>query len=553
MARYLWVRDTVHINLSYCWHVPLLWVVTSWFWQRRSLSVRSWLAVLALCAVTAWQNPYYWFFWLVMLLPCWAVPLLQKQLRPALGPLFVTAVSTFFVFLGQLDSLLGWISYGKGHPFVRSLNELQLYSLRLPEFFLPQGHRWVRFDEWAYLNYYIPMARDGGEKDSSYMGFLGCAALIYLVAVGLRRLWCRRPVPFAFGMIAWLSAFMVSGGLTMLAGSFGFLLFRCAGRSSIVIQAGLLLFLSLRLTRWATFQGKRIFWLLPLLIFTGWDCIPPYLEDRDEAANYVTNQRATVSFLEEKLPARSMVFQWPMMEYPESFRNRGMWHYEPLMAYLYSKDLRFSYGNCRNRPESQWQYHLADKSPQAMVDELESYGFSALWLYTNGMSPSESSLWRNWNRVPDFRSPNADLWIYLLKPAPRPVLPELEPCRVLSPAFYGEETDDRLGLKWRWVWGRARIDLLLPNPCPYRFRFGLSALGGPRTIEIRLDGKLFRRVLAPAQYGVYRQVEFDLSQLKPGDHRLELIPDGSALPPLKDGRRLTFQYINEALEPLAGP
>ncbi|MBN9419304.1 MAG: hypothetical protein J0I12_27860 [Candidatus Eremiobacteraeota bacterium] len=550
MTRFLWVRDTVHINLAYCWHLPFLWVATNWFWQRRPLTPRVWAGMLALCAVTAWQNPYYWFFWLVMLVPCWLLPIFQRQWRPALGPLVVTGISTFFVFLGQFDSLLGWMAFGKGHPFVRTLNELQLYSLRLPEFVLPHGHRWVRFDEWSYLNYYIPMTRDAGEKDSSYLGFLGIIALVYLIGVGVRRIWCRQPVPFAFGMSVWLSTFMVSGGLTMLAGSLGFLLFRCTGRSSILIQTGLLLFMALRLTRWETFRGKRIFWVLPLLVFTAWDCIPPYIEDREEAGKYVANHRTTAQYLEQKLPPRSMVFQWPMMEYPESFKNREVWHYELLMAYLYSKQLRFSYGNCRNRPESQWQYHLVDRKPEAIARELERYGFAALWLYSTGLTAEEKAVWSSWRSQPDFRSPSGDLWIYLLKPAAQPTLPKLEPCRVLSPAFYGVESDSKLGLKWRWVWGRARVDLLLPKDCRYRYRFGLSAIGSERNIELRLDGKHFASVLAPARYGVYRQVELDLSQLKPGDHRLELIPDGSALPPLKDGRRLTFQYINEALEPL---
>ena len=550
MARYLFVRDTLHINLAYCWHVPWLWVASNWFWQRRPWSRRAGLGLLVLCALCAWQNPYYWFFWLVMLLPCWVIALARRQWKAAVGPLLVVAVSTFLVFLGQLDSLLGWISYGKGYPFVRTLNEVQLYSLRLSEFLLPQGHHWVRFDEWAYLNYYIPMFQHGGEKDSSYLGFIGIAALFYLLAVGVVRLLRSQPVPFAFGMGAWLSVVMVSGGLTMLAGSLGFLLFRCTGRSSIVLQAGLLLFLALRLTRWKTFEGKRIFLLFPLLVFNSWDCMPPYLEDREAAASYVDNHRSTAGFLEARLAPQAMVFQWPINEYPESAKVGQTWNYEPLMAYLYSKTLRFSFGNCRNRPESQWQYHLIQKDPEAMAAELESYGFSAIWLYAKGLEPAELDVWKNWRHQPDFRSPLGDLWIYLLKPAAHPTLPRMEPCRVLSAAFYGEESDPRLGLKWRWVWGRARIDLLLPNPCPYRFRFGLSAVGGPRLMEIRLDGKLFSRVEVPAQYGVYRQVELDLSQLKPGDHRLELIPDGPALPPFQDGRRLTFQYLNEKLEPL---
>ncbi|MBS2039547.1 hypothetical protein JST97_31460 [bacterium] len=550
-ARYLFVRDAVHINLSYCWHVPWLWVTTNWFWQRRSLSKKAWLGLVGLCAVTAWQNPYYWFFWLVMLVPCWLVPLIQKQWRPTLAPLAVTLLSAFFVFLGQIDSLLGWIRFGKGHPYVRSLNELMVYGLRLPEFFLPEGHHWVAFDEWSHLNYYMPMTPGHAEMDSSYLGFIGMAVLVYLTVLGLGRVLRRQPVPFAFGMSCWLLITMLPGGLTMLAGSVGFLLFRCTNRCSIVLQVGLLLFLALRLTRWRTFAGPRAWLILPLLAFNAWDCMPPYIEDRDTVAAYLANQRATVAYLEGALPSKAMVFQWPQIDYPEYHRVRDLWPYEQLIGYLLSKDLRFSHGNCANRPEATWQTELVGKDPQSICSELESYGFSALWLYTNGQDDQERERWRHWQKQPDFRSPLGDLWVYRLKPSARPQLPRMKPCRTLSPAFLGPEKDERLGMNWRWVWGPARIDLLLPSPCPYRLRFGLSAAGSPRNIQLRLDGKPYGQVQAPARWGVYREVDIDLSRLKSGDHRLELIPSGSALPPLlKDNRRLTFQYINERFDSL---
>ncbi|MFN8613265.1 MAG: hypothetical protein U0931_37350 [Vulcanimicrobiota bacterium] len=551
LARFIFVRDTVHINLSYCWHLPFFWVIAGWFWERRPISRRGWLAILSLTALTAWQNPYYWFFWLVMLVPCWLVPLCQRDWRPAVGPLGVTAFSGFCLFLGQLDSWLGWQAYGRGYAFVRSVHELLVYGLRLSEFVLPMGHHWARLDEWAYQNYYRPMLFHTGETDSSYAGVIGLAALCLLLWDGFSRLQKGRSIPLTLWMSLWLAAVMVSGGLTMLAGSIGFLLFRCTGRSSILFLAGWLLYLSGRLTDKRLLQGRRGLLVIPLLLLVGWDYIPPYLEERPAVEAYVQNQRSAVEYLESKLPARAMVFQWPLMDYPESQRVGKMWHYDHLMAFLYSKDLRFSYGDCRNRPESQWQQQLRGKSPQFICAQLQRYGFSAIWLNSDGLEAGEKATWLQW-RQPDYRSPQANLWLYRLQPALKPELPRLEPCKVLSQAFYGEEFDARLNMRFRWAWGRARIDLLLPNPCPYRYRFGLCALAD-RTMEIRLDGRLVTRQPVPTGYGVYRQFEFDLSGLRPGAHKIEIIPDGPALPPTESGRRLTFQYINESLEPLAGP
>ncbi len=551
LARFLFVRDSVHINLSCCWHVPFFWVTADWFWRRKPMTAGLGLALLGLCAVTAWQNPYYWFFWLVMLVPCWLVPLCQRQFRYSLWPLLTSVVSAFFLFLGQLDSWLGWQSYGRGYPFVRSLNELLIYGLRLSEFVLPQGHHWNTLDSWAYQNYYRPMTGSTGETDSSYLGLVGIFALACLLVEGSRR-WLRRESHFFFDMSLWLAAVMVSGGLTMLAGSFGFLLFRCTGRSSIVFQAGWLLYLALCLTRWRSLQGKKALLILPALALTAWDCFPPHLLDKAAVSDYVDNQRSAVTYLETQLPPKSMVFQWPLMDYPESQRIGTMWHYDHLMAFLYSRDLRFSYGDCRNRPESQWQIHLVGKSPEVIAGDLRRYGFGAIWLNTNGLNPQELARWRNW-RTPDFRSSKKDLWIYYLKPDPHPQLPKLEPTLSYSSAFFSREFDPRLNLNWRWASGPGRIDLLIPNRCPYRLRFGLGSLGSPRTIQVLLDGKRISSALAPAQYGVYRLLQVDLSRLTPGAHRIELLPDGPTLTPVEGGRRLTFAIFNEALEPLAGP
>ncbi|MBS2039546.1 hypothetical protein JST97_31455 [bacterium] len=551
-ARFIFIRDSVHINLSCCWHLPWLWVASNWFWHQRRLSRGGWLGLFTLCALTAWQNPYYWFFWQLMLLPCWLIPLLRKQFKAVLAPLAASLLSAICLFLGQLDSLLGWWAFGKSHPYQRSIQELIIYGLRLPDLVFPEGHHWAAFDQWSHTSYHLQAYPLAGEKDSAYLGLLAVGVMFYVAALGVTRLLRQQSPPFVFGMSLWLAAVLSTGGLSMLAGSFGLLLFRCTNRASILFLAGFLLFLALRLTRWRVFQGRRLVLLPALLALNVWDCMPPLNQDREALARYIDNQKATVSYLEGSLPARSMVFQWPLVEYPESQKIEKLWGYEQLLGYIYSQNLRFSYGNCRNRPESSWQLHLQGQKPDQIRHELEDFGFAALWLYSHGLKEQERKQWLDW-RQPDFRSPQGDLWIYRLKPATHPTLPELEPCFSYSKGFYGVEKDASRNLTWRWVWGNASINLLLPANCRTRWRFGLSALGRPRSIQLLLDGKPYARVLAPAEYAVYRQVEVDLTKLSPGSHRLDFIPDGPALAPLEEGRRLTFQYINESLEPSAGP
>ncbi|MBX3167114.1 MAG: hypothetical protein KF760_06870 [Candidatus Eremiobacteraeota bacterium] len=554
MARFLFARDTVHINLSYCWHLPFLWVAARWLWRGQPLTPKIWAGMISLCAVCAWQNPYFWFFWLCMLVPCWAVHLAGRRLKQATAPVLLSAASVFFLFLGQSSCLIGWHKFGKGHPYIRTIDELSLYALRLPEMLLPAGHHWSRFDELAYLRYYGPMRWHALETNSSYLGFIGIASLLYLTVLGVRGWIAQKPVPFYFGMNLWLSALMACGGLVMTAGAFGLLLFRSNGRCAILIQAGLLLFLAEKLTSWGTFRGLRAL-LIPLpLLFTAWDCIPPYLDDRRQIAAYIHNQKAVVDFLEARLAPKSMVFQWPISEYPEAPKVLDLWNYEQLMGFLYSRDLRFSYGNCRWRPEAEWQRHLVGCSPEQIENTIEGFGFSALWLYTNGLTSEQLKPWKEWKRKPDFRSPWGDLWVYLLRPKSPAQRPKLEATRVLSTNFSEVQADSHLDFRYRNVWGPARIQLLVPPGCRQHYRFGLSNLGEhARPLQVFLDGRPHSRMLAPTQYATWRQLDFDLAQLKPGDHRIDIVPGGPALPPLPDGQRFTFIFVNESFTPVKSP
>ena len=548
-SRYLFVRDSIHINLSFCWHLPLYWVVTQWFWEDRPLSRRHWLAIGGLCCLASWQHPYYWFFWMVMLVPCWAVPMILKEWRRARPALIASALSVLMLLLAQVDSFRGWIQWGRSsQAFARTINELQIYGLRLPEFFLPSQHHLKPFDEWAQLHYYKDMAGYGWEMDSSYLGFLGMFAALHLTAVGLARLVRLQPVPFHFGMSMWILAVGVCGGLNMCAGALGLLLFRCTCRFSILLFAGVLLHLALQCTRWGTWQGKRwiaLFVILPLVCV---DTMPPRRGNQDEIVDYVKNQRATIGFLESKLPASGMVFQWPVHGYPEAPMLHKLPHYEQMVAYLLSKNLRFSYGDCRGRPESQWQYRLSDKDPAAFCRELESYGFSAVWVYRKGMTDDEFKVWEQWKRRPDFLSPLKDHWVYLLHPDAHPRLPELGPCVSYGPSFYPEEHDRRM--TWRWAWANSYLRLFTPAHCRYRLHFGLTAFGNPRSFRIKLDGKRLWTVEAPAHYAIYRQVELDLSSLGAGNHRLDILPSGNAPGPVDNGTRMTFQLVNLKLEKL---
>jgi len=121
-----------------------------------------------------------------------------------------------------------------------------------------------------------------------------------------------------------------------------------------------------------------------------------------------------------------MVFQLPIMEFPES-PAPGMPSYDHLRPYLYSKNLRFSFGGVKGRPWLEWQKDVG-KSPslQTVVHTLESYGFAALYVNRNGFQDKGEGILkglRSMGYSEVLESKAGDLYCVLIHPAPHPLLP----------------------------------------------------------------------------------------------------------------------------------
>jgi phosphoglycerol transferase len=78
-----------------------------------------------------------------------------------------------------------------------------------------------------------------------------------------------------------------------------------------------------------------------------------------------------------------MVFQLPVMAFPESPRIHNMRDYEHLRLFLHTTSLRYSYGQVKGRTDANWQRDVAALPRPDMVAALERYGFAALLINRN--------------------------------------------------------------------------------------------------------------------------------------------------------------------------
>lgn len=77
-----------------------------------------------------------------------------------------------------------------------------------------------------------------------------------------------------------------------------------------------------------------------------------------------------------------MIFQLPIIPFPENPAVVRMTDYEHLKGYLHSPTLRWSYGGVKGR-DGDWQKSLPD-DPRLLVLTLQKLRYQAIWINRNG-------------------------------------------------------------------------------------------------------------------------------------------------------------------------
>lgn len=417
LAPFIFAQSPHHITVAYAWHVPLFLLVWKWVASAGGLQwgSRQFWQALAIAAVTGMQNVYYTNIFCQLTLLGAAVLAWQTgsklPLRSALAVIGVAA-ATFAVM--NVDT---WTYRAANGPtagaFSREYEWLEIYGLKLVDLVVPPTtHHAAAFASFGQAH------RAGAplEDEGSYLGLVGIAALTLLIGTAITDVVKRRAdsVPMATWQVFWIVACFSTGGLNAIAGAFGFTLFRTGCRYSIVILAIALLYAAQRLTAWQreaeqttpaeTFRIGLVTAVVGLCALILWDQVPrsPDTRKTAEIARQIEADRQFTAALEATLPTGAMVFQLPVMEFPES-PVAGVSSYDHFRPYLYSRDLRFSFGAMKGRGREQWQQDVqrqlfrgalvdrqagtidvvADNAKQAVATLLEK-GFTAIYINRNG-------------------------------------------------------------------------------------------------------------------------------------------------------------------------
>lgn len=492
-------RGLGHFNLTFSWPVPLgllaVWLVA----RSRRIEWRSADAGVCLGAAVGLglSNPYNLLFWLQLmgwaLLAQWFSDRRRANLTLGLAAIGVAGL-TFFA--ANLEVWL-YVQEPEGAPLIsRNYGGTEIYALKPIEMLLPPPfHRW---DVMAFFaNRYVRWSVWRGEVFFPYLGVIGVMALVWLGAETARRVFARRELPGQALSVGWLMAYATVGGLTnVLALIAGFQTFRATNRVAVFISAIVLLFLVVRLgrlsMRWPGWS--RVALALGLAAFGVVDQVPKESSetDRAELARAVRGDQQLARELEAALPPGAMVFQLPVIGFPEAPPAFRLPDYELFKPFLASQHLRFSYGAAKSRARSRWQRDVENLPAAALVKRLESYGFAALYINRRGYEDRADRMLKELTALGYDRrieGPAGNQVVVLLHPAAKPLLP-------LSRSF-------TFGLGWyprfddgaRWAHSNAVLSYYNPHthPITTELRFGLVGVR-PGTVTLERKGEMLGRI-----------------------------------------------------------
>ena len=142
----------------------------------------------------------------------------------------------------------------------------------------------------------------------------------------------------------------------------------------------------------------------------------------------VASDGAFTLSLEAALPAGAMLFQLPVVDFPEGQRILGAGDYEHLRPYLHAKRLRFSYGSDKGRPQDAWQRRVESLEPAPMAEALERMGFAGIVVnrkaYPDAAQELRDALAAR-GRLEAWESPDRDFLFVRLVPSPSPQPPDI--------------------------------------------------------------------------------------------------------------------------------
>ncbi len=441
---YHFTRGQHHLFLAAYYLVPLavmlaLWIMAgavsvvsedghTWDWRRDRPKL---MVSTLVCVLIGSSGVYYAYFSCFFLLVAGSVAALrQRRSRYLVLPVVLVAVTVVVLTAHFAPSLFHLYRHGSTPIVRRSPIDAETNGLRISQLLMPiTGHRLTTAARAKDLYNARHHFYESADASLGVVGSLGFLALLGWLLVMTRGRTPRDEEGIST-LVSNLSILNLSAVLLGTTGGFGALValvvsakIRAYNRISIFIAFFSLMAVVVGLDylyRHYVRGGKRrvacgvglvVLLGLGMLDQTSKRAIAKYdvieVEYRSDAA--------LVDRIQATLPPGAMIFQLPVIPFPEHPSVHGMHDYDHARGYLHASQLRWSYGAMKGRAAEAWQQWAAAKPIPEMLDTLAAAGFLGLYVNRHGYADRAATLSAEIERAlgqPPLPSANGRLLFY---------------------------------------------------------------------------------------------------------------------------------------------
>ena len=456
----------------------------------------------------------------------------------------------------------------------RDAGEVDALGLRMAQMLLPvPGHR-IGALARLRAGYDLTQTTTLNENGGATLGLVASLGFLGLVGVALLRGRRPEPAPLVRGLAALnLASLLLAtcGGLGAIFGLVVTPLIRCYSRMSVFVSFFALAAVALglaRLVRSARPGAQRLalnFGMGAVLVLGILDQAPPlFVPEYREVAAEFADDAEFVGRIESSLPPGSMIFQLPLIDFPEGNVPGTMGPYDHARAYLHSKSLRWSFGAMKGRYGDAWQKYAADLPASEMLRTLALAGFSGAYVdragYADRGAEVEGKLAKASGTAP-IASRGGRLAFFELTPYVASLRRDLGPDRwaaesesALRPmivtwhgGFYGREEGPG-EITWHWSDGSGEVRVANPSGRPRRVEISMGlATMAQEPARVWIAGLEGEREY-PADSGVKAAMT-----IPPGGAVLRFRSDSRKVTQAGDPRALSFRVERLRIEESTGP
>jgi hypothetical protein len=520
---------------------------------------------MVVCLVAGMSGLYYAFFTCLLLCAAaiWSIVVQRSRLGAAAAMLLVgTTIASLFVNLAP--NVMYWAANGPNSLVApRQPGESDANGLRLAQLLLPvPDHRLGPLRQIAQ-QYAADYGFDGAESQFASLGVVGAIGFLGLVGalVGVR----AGPTVRSLAVLNLAAVgFATVGGIGSLFASLISPQIRATNRVSVFVAffslAAVALLLEAWRRRWAASRPRQhvcMAVLASLLVLgIGDQTVTRNVPTFATLSTRFRDDRQLAAEIEQNVGPSALIFQLPVLPFPEGQAVGGVQAYEPLRGFLHSETLRWSFGSLLGRHFS-WGQELADTPIDVFLSRLSASGFGGIEVDRRGFPDRAASLEAEFaQRLGKAQVASTDgqrQFFSLRSYLPGDSSPkETDQLRAISlspvEVTWGrgfEALEQNPTMRWRWA--QERGDIVLNNRLPEArsvwIDFELLA-GQPGTLDaatrmsdLTIDGDVFQAALrisgAPRRFS-------RLVSLPPGQHVLQLASNSPAFIPPGDPRRLVF-------------